>query len=589
MIPPDLAPWVALAVVAAMLLGFAAERFEPMTVAVAAVAALLALGLLETGDVVGAFASPAVVAIGALFIISGALVRTGALDRLSAGVVAGAGRAPGRTLAAMAALTVVASAFLNNTPVVMVMIPVVIAFARAGQQAASRLLIPLSYLAILGGGCTLIGTSTNLLVSEVATRSGLDPFSIFEITSVGLLVMAAGAAFLALGGTRLLPERPTLAEMTREHAPKFLTQVLVPETSPLCGVPLAEAKVLERSGGRVIDVIRNEESLRRELDTLTLAPGDRVVLRTSAQEVLDLREDGLPVGDALSRVASTDSETMEVLVTPSSSVMGRTIQNLRLRRRHGIYPLAVHRRGRAIAPRLDAVRLQVGDTMLLEGPRAAVLRLCEEAGLVDLSRGERALPFRRALAPLAIAVMAAVVALAGTGLMPIAGAALLGVAVVLLARVMSAEEALATLDGRLLVLIVAMLAVGAALEKSGAVARIAEALAAWLEGRPGWVAIAAVFALTAVLTEAVTNNAVAVVVTPIAASLGAAVGVDPRALVVAVMVGANSSFATPISYQTNMLVQGPGGYAFADYLRIGLPMKLVTGAAAVAAISWLWT
>jgi len=588
MIPAEITPYLSLAVIFVMFIGFVWERFAPDVIAIAAVGFFIATGMLSTEAFIGVFANGAPIAIGALFVLSGALLRTGALEHISTLAMTGAKQSPVMTIAALAVFVLFGSAFLNNTPIVMIMIPLALQFAKASSWPASRLLIPLSYAAILGGGMTLIGTSTNLLVDGVAQQNGMEPFSIFEISAVGVGVALVGVAFTALTARFLLPSRQTLAEMTSDsHAPAFMTEVLIQEGSPRVGKSPTDVNEFKRSDGKVIDVLRGESSLRRVMAEVTLEAGDRVVLRTTAQEVVDLREDGLAVG-GVARVSSTDSETMELLIAPGSRLVGRILGKLRLRRRYGVYPLAVHRRGRAIEPQLDAVRLAIGDTLLIEGPRANIQKLIEDGELIDLTRDTKTIPLRRSLAPIAIATMIGVVLLAGTGVIPIAGAAVLGVAVILLTGVMDPDEAFSHIDGRLLALIVSMLAIGATLQATGAVQMIVDAIAPLLMGASPTTVLVVIFVLTTILTELVTNNAVAVVITPIAIVLAQQLGLDPRAFVVAVMVAANASFATPIGYQTNMLVYAPGGYRFVDYLRLGIPLKIVTGAAAVFLIQWLW-
>jgi di/tricarboxylate transporter len=367
--------------------------------------------------------------------------------------------------------------------------------------------------------------------------------------------------------------------------PKFFTEVAVPQGSALVGQAALEVDLFRRDGVRLIDVLRGDASLRRDMQAVVLEPGDRVVLRTDMAEVLGLQASKeLRTVDKLSQVATA---TVEVLITPGCRMIGRSLGKLRLRRRYGVYPLAVHRRNQNIGTQLDDLVVRVGDTLLLEGDPADIQRLAADMDLVDVTHpSERA--YRRGKSPIAVAAMAGIVGLAAFNVAPILALAVVAVAVVLLTGCIDAEEAFSFIEGRLLALIFAMLAVGAALDHTGGIALIVGAMAPWLEGAPTWVLLFAVYYTTSVLTELVSNNAIAVIMAPIAIALAQATGVDPRPLVIAVMIAASACFATPIGYQTNMLVYGPGGYAFSDFLKVGVPLNLSLGLVVCLAIPLIW-
>ena len=595
MIAESFQPLVVGLLLIALFAAFVREWFKPDVAVMLAVAALLVLGLLDASQVLSVFSNSAPVTIACLFVISAALEKTGCVDRLGDWIGQASGGRERRLLVGLLLAGLLVSPFINNTPVVMVLMPAVISMAARYRIAPSRLLIPLSYATILGGVITMVGTSTNILVDGVARDMGLAPFSMFEISAPAMLIALVGCVFMYFAAPRFLPIRETLTQQfTGSGDRTFMTELFVPQGSRLAGRTLHEAR-LTNGTVSVLKLFRNDEEFSAPKPGMRLEVGDKLVVHSRSSDMVDLRSTDLVGLQAANSDEGQDLETLrrqdvvivEAIVGSSSRYVQRPIRDLDLLARYGIHLVAVHRKDAAIQDIVDDFQLQFGDVLLVEGTRAQIKRFCDNGDLFAITDG-KAPTNRQQKAPIALATIAGVMLLAALNVMPIEGLAIIGAAVVVATGCVRPDETYKTIEWPIIILIFGMLAISIAMRESGLAAMLASALVTLGEGWSPWAMLALTILLVSIATELISNNAVAVLFTPIVIGVAQHLGVDPRPFVVGVMFAASASFATPIGYQTNTLVYSAGNYRFSDFARLGIPLNLIVWLSCVILIPLFW-
>ena len=597
---------VVLALIAFALVQFVRERWPTDLTGLAVFAVLLLLSQLpfessfpEAKQLLAVFANSAPLTVAAMFVLSNALERTGALTRALTAMEDVSGFGPRGLLLVMMLATALVSAFINNTPVVVVGLPIAIHLANRAGVSASIFLIPLSYAAIFGGTCTLVGTSTNILASGLVSDAGFEPFGMFETAYVGLPLLILGTAFVVLFAPKLLPHRKTLAQdISAGGFSEYVVEATVSAGSLAAGKTLVEAGLGPRSGARVLEVLRENEPLFEPLDTLRLRAGDRLVIAAAPGAVADVlaRQDirlDVEQTDSGRRMISHEGHLAEAIVGPLSEVAGRSLRDLNFRQRFGLIVLAIHRRGTNLSRGFENIALQPGDTLLLLGEEASIAQLKGTNELLLLDRPRVSTSAQRARTPVVLATMASVILVASLEIVPIAVAAIVGCVFLMLTGTMKPRQAYASVDWGLLFLIYSTLGLGVAMESTGTASFIAGNLATLATDfvAAAWkplLLLAVIFLLTSVITELLSNNATVVLMMPIALGLAAELGLDPRPFAIAITIAASASFATPIGYQTNTYVYSAGGYRFADFLRIGVPLNIAYFIGAMIIIPLVW-
>jgi di/tricarboxylate transporter len=546
----------------------------------------------------GVFAHPAPITIAGMFIVSTALEKTGVIESITQHLGRLSKLSYKRFLFVMILGVAAASAFVNNTPVVIVLMPVILTLAKSMNIASSKLLIPLSYASILGGTCTLIGTSTNLLASGILTESGYEPIGMFELASIGLPLVFAGTIFLVLFGNRLLPHRETLtAILSEDERKEFMTEVFVRPNSDFIGSNANDSGLAKHRSIRLIEIIRSGVVLKGKLNEIELREGDRLLLACRPTQVdgnansFQLPEE---FENSLGIISSNEGLVIEGIVAPHAQFIGKTLEEVNFRQQFRMVLMAIHRKGVNLRDSLNELRLQEGDTLLLMGSMDAVENLESSDQIIILDRVHKQTKppslFKQSVAVLTIL---GIVFLASFNVIPIVAAVIFGVSVLLVSRCLEPSEAYQSVHWPILAIIFGMLALGQAMTSTGASNLIAEGIAncvftfAPIDLQP-IILLAVVYLITSAFTEFLSNNAAVALMIPIAISLAINLGLDPRPFVIATCIASSASFATPIGYQTNTYVYGAGGYRFTDFTKIGLPLNAICFVIATIFIPMIW-
>lgn len=589
-LPMDWKGWTTLATVIGVALVLALTRIAPDLVLIGAVTVLLTLGVLTPADALGGLANEGMITVAALFVVAAGLQETGGLEMLTRPILGRPKSVLGAQSRLMIPLTFL-SAFLNNTPIVAMMLPVVTDWAKKQRISVSKLLLPLSYATILGGTCSLIGTSTNLVVHGLLTaRDPTLSMGLFELGWVGIPCAVLGLAYVLLVSRFLLPDRkPVMSELSDPR--EYTIEMIVEPASALVGRTIEQAGLRHLTGMYLMEIHRGGNVLPAVSSSEKLAGDDRVIFVGVVESVVDLqRIRGLrPATDHIFKLNAPRSERclIEAVVSNSCPLVGRTIREGKFRSIYSAAVIAVARNGHRIRKKIGDIVLQVGDTLLLEAHLSFVDTHRNSRDFFLVSAVDGYTPPRHDKAWISITILVSMVVTAASGLLPMLNAALLAAGALVLTGCLGVSSARRSVDWKILLVIAAAFGLSRALETTQAASWVANAIIASSGGSP-WLALASVYFVTMIFNAFMSNNAAAALLFPIAIETALSLNVSIMPFVVGIMMAGSNDFATPMGYQTNLMVYGPGGYRFSDYLRLGGPLNLLLWVAAVAIIPHVW-
>jgi di/tricarboxylate transporter len=586
----ELAAWTTLGLIIVLVVVLAREMLAPAAAIFIVVVVLLVIGVIDAGAAFAGFSNPAPITVAALYVLARAVEKTGALQPIMQATL-GTGTGRRASLARLLVPTAGASAFLNNTPIVAMLAPQVEDWAGRRGISPSLLLMPLSFAAILGGLITVIGTSTNLVVSGLLVAQGMPEVGMFELSAIGLPVAALGVLAMILLAPILLPARRTARDDLSEDSRQFVVDMEVIPGGPLDGRSVEAGGLRHLQGVFLVQIERDGELVAPVAPEMVLRGSDQLRFVGNVDLVVDLQRTRGLVTAERGNMAELDPRRtafFEAVIGPGSPLVGSTLRESGFRNRYQAAVMAIHRSGRRIEAKLGQVRLHVGDTLLVLSDLGFRDRWYDRRDFLLVSRVGGSMPVSTRHAWLVGVIGLGIVLVAGTGLVPILEASLVGAGLLVLLGVLTPGEARNSVDLDVIIVIAASFGIGAAIESSGLAAGMAAMLIAVASDFGPYALLFGVVMATLLLTELITNNAAAVLIFPVAIATATSAGLDPRPFAIAIMVAASASFLTPIGYQTNTMVYGPGGYRFGDYARLGLPLTIIVIAAIMGIVPVVW-
>ncbi len=580
-------------IIAVALVLFSLELLPTDIIAMGILLSLPLTGLLTPEQAFAGFGSDTVVMIFGLLIMTAALVRTGVADSLSKTIVEVVGENRDRLELVIMITASILSAFMSNTASTALFVPITLELARRLKVRASKLLMPLAFAAILASSVTLVSTSTNIVISGLLTRYEMDPLGMFELAPVGIPILVLGLLYMLTLGRRLIPNRePTDTLSERDFAIRpYLAEIMVLPDSPLVGKTLAEAKLGKNMDLTVLRVVRDKRRYLVPRPHLELQAKDELLVKGLRTQILEIKETagiGIKADVKLSdpRFQTENLHLAEAIVLPGSPLIGRTLKSLHFRQRYGLQVLGINRRGETVFRKLSQTPLQIGDQLLVQGRRSQIKALDADNTLHVIGSVRHEYHDRK-LAPVAIGIFGAVLLLAGTGLLALPVAVLLGTLATFLTGCITPEEAYREITWKALIVIGSMLALGAAMEATGAAEYLAHSLVSLLDNGSPTLLLSTFFFLSLALTQPMSNQAAAVLVVPIAIQTAQHLGLNPRTFAVMIAVGASCSFITPLE-PACLMVYGPGHYRFVDFVKVGSLLTVVVYLIAIAMVPWIW-